>query len=87
MKNKTAGNVIETIYNDVATAAQRNAMLQEFLDQGFIHFKVSGEIHVQNTKVVCGGCQKRKLTKMYGKNCNKKGIKRLKMSFFSLKKS
>jgi len=39
MKNKTAGYVIETIYNDVASAPQRNAMLQEFLDQGFIHFK------------------------------------------------
>ena len=40
MKNKTAGSVIEIMYADVATAAQRNGMLQEFLDPQFQRFKV-----------------------------------------------
>jgi len=39
MKNKTAGSVIEIMYADVATAAQRNGMLQEFLDPQFQCFK------------------------------------------------
>ena len=40
MKNKTAGNVVEIIYNDVANGPQRNSMLQEFLDNEFLVFKV-----------------------------------------------
>jgi len=39
MKNKTAGNVVEIIYNDVANGPQRNSMLQEFLDNEFLVFK------------------------------------------------
>eukprot|EP00088_Acartia_fossae_P010996 TRINITY_DN1550_c0_g1_i10.p1 TRINITY_DN1550_c0_g1~~TRINITY_DN1550_c0_g1_i10.p1 ORF type:complete len:679 (-),score=235.53 TRINITY_DN1550_c0_g1_i10:362-2398(-) len=39
MKNKTAGFVVETIYNEFASGPQRNCMLQEFLDQEFLHFK------------------------------------------------
>ena len=40
MKNKTAGYVVETYYNDLASGPQRVAMLQEFLDHEFMHFKV-----------------------------------------------
>merc|ERR1719383_476774 len=39
MKNKTASNVVETMYNDIANGPQRNSMLQEFLDNEFMHFK------------------------------------------------
>ena len=40
MKNKTAGHVVETVYNDIASGPQRVSMLQEFLDNEFMHFKV-----------------------------------------------
>jgi len=39
MKNKTAGYVVETFYNDIASGPQRVCMLQEFLDNEFMHFK------------------------------------------------
>jgi len=39
MKNKTAGHVVETVYNDIASGPQRVSMLQEFLDNEFMHFK------------------------------------------------
>jgi len=39
MKNKTAGNVIEVIYNEVANGQQRISMMQEFLDNEFTVFK------------------------------------------------
>ena len=39
MKHKIANAVVESFYNDVANAAQRNAMLQEFCGPEFRHFK------------------------------------------------
>ena len=39
MKHKIANGVVESFYNDVANAAQRNAMLQEFCGPEFRHFK------------------------------------------------
>ena len=39
MKHKVANAVVESFYNDVANAAQRNAMLQEFCGPEFRHFK------------------------------------------------
>jgi len=39
MKNKTAGNVVEMVYNEVANGPQRISMMQEFLDHEFTVFK------------------------------------------------
>jgi pumilio family protein 6 len=39
MKHKIANAVVENYYNDVANAAQRNRMLQEFCGPEFRHFK------------------------------------------------
>jgi len=39
MKHKIANAVVESFYNDVANAAQRNSMLQEFCGPEFRHFK------------------------------------------------
>jgi len=39
MKNKIAGNVVEVVYNEIASGPQRISMMQEFLDHEFMVFK------------------------------------------------
>ena len=46
VRHKEAADVLETAYNDYATALQRSELLLEFCGPEYAHFKVGGASHL-----------------------------------------